>query len=119
MIHVEYCKYLQKNKIIDFKYEDTSKKEQLIKSIKFLERLPHTNELEFNDKSDQRGYFNFLKRKAQELENKDKDLLTEKEKQIVNDYQEILKEINLYENSIKLTSHTIELLNTINERKIN
>lgn len=110
-------KYLQKNKIIDFKYEDTSKKEQLIKSIKLLERLPHANELEFNDKSDQRGYFNFLKRKAQELENKDKDLLTEKEKQIVNDYQEILKEINLYENSIKLTSHTIELLNTINELK--
>lgn len=121
-IYTRITKKLIKQNLISINYIDNvSKKNQLIETINELHRLPHAEvnnqpERIFNDRTNQRGFYNRLKKIALELIEKAKNTsLTEEEKQIVNDYKEVEKVLDQYKPKIELTEHTKELIESIKE----
>lgn len=124
-IYTRITKKLIKEGLISINYIDNiSKKDQLIETINELHRLPHSEinkkdnipERIFTDRTNQRGYYNRIRKLALEYKEKSKNtILTKEEQQIINDYDEIQKVLEQYKPKIELTDHSKELIKTINE----
>ena len=117
---LNYCKTIAPYNLISQPFP--SRKEQLIESIKELKRLPHDYTPEgkpektfIPDGVNQKTYYAYLKNNANKINekiNKNKQI-TDKEKQILDDLNEIESILKNIEENIEISNYTKQLIETI------
>lgn len=117
---INYCKKIEPNH--QMSKPIPSRKEQLIKSIKELERLPHEYTTEgkpektfIPDGVNQKSYYNYLKSKVIKINNKlNKSIpLSKKEQQTIDEYNEIQAQLDKIEQTIEISDYAKQLIETI------